>query len=64
MAKQNPFWGYDRIQGAVANLGYKISNSTIANIIRQHGIDPALDRYGVVREGSPYFDSTFERKQI
>jgi putative transposase len=40
MAKENPFWGYDRIQGAVANLGHKISDSTVANILRQHGIDP------------------------
>ena len=44
MAKENPFWGYDRIQGAVANLGHKISDSTVANILRQHGIDPAPER--------------------
>lgn len=44
MAKENPTWGYDRIRGAVANLGHKISDSTVANILRQHGIDPAPER--------------------
>ena len=44
MAEENPSWGYDRIQGAVANLGHKISDSTVANILRQHGIDPTSVR--------------------
>jgi putative transposase len=44
MAEENPSWGYDRIQGAVANLGHKISDSTVANILGQHGIDPAPER--------------------
>ena len=30
MAKENPDWGYDRIVGALANLGYKISDQTLA----------------------------------
>ena len=41
MATENPTWGYDRIQGALANLGHKISDSTVANIFREHGIEPA-----------------------
>jgi putative transposase len=44
MAKENPSWGYDRIQSAVANLGHRISDSTVANILRQHDIDPAPER--------------------
>ena len=28
-AKENPTWGYDRIQGALANVGYHISNRTV-----------------------------------
>jgi hypothetical protein len=36
----HPVWGYDRIQGALANLGHKISDSTVANILREHGIEP------------------------
>ena len=40
MAKENTNWGYDRIQGALANLGYKISDQTIGNILKEHGIEP------------------------
>jgi len=44
MARENSSWGYDRIQGALANLGHKISDSAVANILRQHGIEPAPER--------------------
>ena len=32
-------WGYDKIQGALANLGHKISDQTVGNILREHGMD-------------------------
>jgi transposase len=44
MAQQNPTWGYDRIQGALANLGHQISPTAIRNILKEHGIDPAPQR--------------------
>jgi putative transposase len=44
MAKENPSWGYDRIQGALANLEYKISDTGIGNILKEHGIEPAPER--------------------
>jgi putative transposase len=37
MAKENPSWGYDRIVGALANLGHKLSDQTVGNILRRHG---------------------------
>jgi transposase InsO family protein len=43
-ARENPTWGYDRIQGALANVGYHIANSTVANVLKAHGIEPAPDR--------------------
>ena len=43
-AKENATWGYDRIQGALANVGYHISDTTVGNILKQHGIEPAPDR--------------------
>jgi transposase InsO family protein len=44
LAKENPRWGYDRIQGALANLGHDISDGTVGNILKRHGVEPAPDR--------------------
>jgi putative transposase len=44
LASENPTWGYDRIQGALANLGHTIADATVGNILKQHGIEPAPDR--------------------
>src|SRR5664280_1689904 len=35
MAKENPTWGYDRIVGALANLGQRLSDQTVGNILRR-----------------------------
>jgi putative transposase len=44
MAEENRDWGYRRIQGALSNLGYKMARSTIAEILKRHGIEPAPER--------------------
>ena len=44
MAKENIDWGYDRIVGALANLGYTMSDETVGNILRRNGIYPAPKR--------------------
>jgi hypothetical protein len=44
MTKENPGWGYDRIVGAMANLGFKLSDPTVANILCRHDIPPAPKR--------------------
>jgi putative transposase len=44
MAKENRQWGYRRIQGALANLGHRAAPSTIADILRRNGIEPAPER--------------------
>ena len=44
LAKENTGWGYDRIVGAVGNLGYTLSDETVANILRRNGIPPAPER--------------------
>ena len=43
-AKENPDWGFDRIQGSLANLGHDISDQTVGNILKAHGIEPAPER--------------------
>jgi len=44
MARENPSWGYDRIQGALSNVGHEISDTTVGNILRANGIEPAPER--------------------
>ena len=44
IARESPTWGYDRIQGALRNLGHRVSDTTVANILKAHGIEPAPDR--------------------
>jgi transposase len=44
MAQENRSWGYDRIVGALANLGYTVSDQTVGNILKRHGLVPAPER--------------------
>ncbi len=44
IAQENVSWGYKRIQGALDNLGYQVCSSTVANILKEHGIEPAPQR--------------------
>ena len=44
MARENRSWGYDRIAGALQNLGYSLSDQTVGNILRRFGIAPAPKR--------------------
>src|SRR5712671_4359104 len=44
MASENRDWGYDRIVGALANLGYVISDQTVGNVLRRYGLPPAQER--------------------
>ena len=44
MARENSGWGYDRIVGALANLGHTVSDQTVGNVLRRHGIAPAPQR--------------------
>src|SRR5256714_1923129 len=44
MARENRSWGYDRIVGALANLGHSISDQTVGNILKRHGLPPAPER--------------------
>ena len=44
LAQENRAWGYDRIAGALANLGHTLSDQTVGNILRRHGIPRAPER--------------------
>lgn len=44
MAKENSDWGYTRILGSLRNLGHRVARSTIAKVLKDHGIQPAPAR--------------------
>ena len=44
LAQENREWGYRRIEGALCNLGHELARSTIAQILKRHGIEPSPER--------------------
>ncbi len=48
LARENPCWGNGKIQGELIKLGFKISQSTIRNVLNRHEIQPAPVRNGSI----------------
>jgi hypothetical protein len=44
LARENSGWGYDRIVGALSNLGHHLSDQTVGNILRRQDIAPEPKR--------------------
>jgi transposase InsO family protein len=44
IARENRDWGYDRIAGALSNVGHKVSDQTVGHILKRHGIPPERER--------------------
>jgi len=43
-ATENRTWGYERIEGELGKLGHRVARSTVANILRKNGFEPAPNR--------------------
>ena len=48
LARENPRWGYEKIQGEIIKLSFKVSQSTVRNILNRHGIQPMPVRNGSI----------------
>ena len=48
LAKENPRWGYGKIEGELLKLATKVSQTTIRNVLDRHGIVPAPNRGGSI----------------
>ncbi|MBO3752405.1 integrase core domain-containing protein [Streptosporangiaceae bacterium NEAU-GS5] len=44
LVKDNPSWGYQRVHGELTTLGVSVAASTVWEILKQEGVDPAPDR--------------------
>ena len=43
-AQDNASWGYDSIAEALANLGIIVSDQTVDNVLKKHGLGPTEER--------------------
>ncbi|MBG0814630.1 integrase core domain-containing protein [Planomonospora sp. ID82291] len=47
LVRENPSWGYRRVHGELAVLGITVAPSTVWEILKQEGVDPAPERASV-----------------
>ncbi len=59
-ARENRTWGYDRISGALANLGHKVSDQGVANILKRNGLEPVKER----RKGTTWAKFIRQHKDV
>ena len=47
LVRENPSWGYRRVHGELTTLGIKVAPSTVWEILKQEGLEPAPDRASI-----------------
>jgi Homeodomain-like domain len=60
LARENRDWGYDRIQGAVQNLGYTVSDQTVGNILGALSKEDQLGQAFLFGRSDPAFANGIE----
>lgn len=48
LTRENPRWGYGKIEGELLKLGFQISRTTIRNVLDRHNIEPTPVRHGSI----------------
>ena len=48
LARENPRWGYGKIEGELLKLGFEASRTTIRNVLKRHKVEPAPVRCGSI----------------
>ncbi len=51
LAKENPTWGYGKLEGELGKLGYAIGRSTIKDVLKRRRVPPAPER---AKQGSSW----------
>ncbi len=51
LARENPTWGYGKLEGELGKLGYNIGRSTIKDVLKRQHVPPAPER---ARQGSSW----------
>ncbi|WP_376776137.1 helix-turn-helix domain-containing protein [Nonomuraea jabiensis] len=68
LVRENPSWGYRRIHGELTTLGIKVAPSTVWEILKQAGLDPAPERQpprvSCARKPTPYWPATSSRPSL
>ncbi len=44
LAKENPRWGYDKIQGELLKLGHRLGATSVRNILKRYKVTPLSQR--------------------
>ena len=48
LARENPRWGYGKIEGELIKLGFQVPRTTVQNVLKRHNIEPAPVRNGSI----------------
>ena len=60
LARENPRWGYGKIEGELLKLGFQASRTTIRNLLKHHDVAPAPVLRFLIRDNDGTFTAAFD----